>query len=111
MKNLLGLVQNEGVNPICSMLAIISLIDIVHLINLNGIVAKIFNGMGKYAFDIYLLHWFFQMPVRLVYEKLKFDYNILFVIAFCVAFLSIPFSQYVLKKVKLLNFLAFGDYS
>jgi len=94
---------------VCSLLAISALLDFVHIIKLDGIFGKVFNYLGKYSYDIYLLHWFFQMPVRLVYEKLKFDYNILFFIALLAAFISIPVSKFIIKRVPLFNFLLFGN--
>lgn len=93
---------------ICSLLAIVSLVDLTHILNCDSIIGKIFGVLGKYSMDIYLLHWFLQMPVRLIYQKLHFNYNILFIVAFIVAFISILISKYIIRKSNILRLIAFG---
>lgn len=97
---------------ICSFLAIISLVDVVHVVNTESLVGKTLSVLGKYSFDIYLIHWFLQMPIRLIYQKLGFNYNVLFVTSFVVSFVSIPISKYIIRKVKVFSLICFGkDYS
>jgi fucose 4-O-acetylase-like acetyltransferase len=90
---------------ISSLLAIKVLCDYVHTININSNLSRLFNLFGDYCIDIYLLHWFLQIPIRIIYEKLNFNYNIMFISALIIAFLSIPISKYILKKIPIFNYI------
>lgn len=96
---------------ICSLLAIVSLVDLTHILDSESIIGKTLGILGKYSMDIYLLHWFLQMPVRLIYQKLHFNYNILFMVAFIIAFISIPISKFIIRKINILSLIAFGKTS
>lgn len=107
--NMGDIIINENIHVyISSILAISALVDIVHIVDLKNYLVKLIGYVGNYSIDIYLLHWFFQMPVRILYEKLNFSYNLLFVFSFILAFLSIPVSKFLIRKIKILSFLCFG---
>lgn len=96
----------------CSFLAIISLVNLVHIINIKSKICIFLNALGKYSMDIYLLHWFLQMPIRLLWDKLHFNYYIMFSLALILAFLSIPISKYIIRKYKFFSYIVYGvDYS
>lgn len=97
---------------VCSFLAILSLVNLVHIINIKSKICIFLNALGKYSMDIYLLHWFLQMPIRLLWDKLHFNYYIMFSLALMLAFLSIPISKYIIRKYKFFSYIAYGvDYS
>lgn len=107
--NMVDIVPTANIHTyMCSVLAIIALVDIVHIVNLNNSIIKLIGYVGTYSMDIYLLHWFFQMPVRILYERFNFSYNLLFIFSFLLSFLSIPISKYMIRKVKIFSFLCFG---
>ena len=75
----------------------------------NGYFGRLFEGIGKYSYDIYLLSWFFQTGVRVaIYQVLGVNYSIVIFIMFFAGFLPIIISMYILSKNQLLSKIFLG---
>lgn len=71
--------------------------------------SNIFNTLSYYSFDIYLLSWFPQIFVRILfYQILKVDYNIVVILSLVFGFLPILVSKFIFRKFYLTKKLFLG---
>lgn len=91
-----------------SMLGIYLCVNISYLIKDKNI-GELFNMLGDYSYDIFLISWFFQTGSRIVfYQMLHFNYNISILIMFISGFLPILLSKFILRKSIILSELFLG---
>lgn len=64
--------------------------------------------IGEYSYDIYLLSWFAQQPIRILYQVWHLDYSILLFLSFLAAFVVIPISKYLIRQSNILSVLLIG---
>ena len=81
-------------NLLKALLGIASSITFIYILK-NNVINVMLDYLGKYSYEIYLLHWFAQMPISLLYQQFKFNYHYLVLISFFAAFLVIPITKYI----------------
>jgi len=74
-------------------------------------VYTIFDEFGTYSYDIYLLSYFVQVPLRVVFKSIipipeLLLYFLMFVLGLIIPYLA---SKYILRKVPIFNLLLFGN--
>jgi len=77
----------------------------------NTAIYKILNELGTYSYDIYLISYFVQIPIRVVfYSIFPIPYWLLFAAMFTMGIL-IPYlvSKFILRKIPIANFLLLGN--
>lgn len=89
-------------------LSIILCILIYQFKNIN-IISSFLNILGKYSFDIYLLSWFPQIFVRIVFSQiLNLNYNFVVLVSLILGFTPIIFSKYFLRRFGITKRLILG---
>lgn len=70
------------------------------------------NLLGEYSYDIYLISYFIQIPIRVIfYTKLDFNYEIIILAMFILGIIiPIAISKYIVRNSKILSALILGDY-
>lgn len=79
--------------------------------NCSGFIRKVLDVLGTYSYDLYLVSYFVQRPIRyILYVKLSCSYT-LTVIAmfFSGVIVSLGLSIYLLRRIKLVRYLALGE--
>lgn len=67
------------------------------------------NTLCKYSFDIYLLSWFPQIFIRILFlQILNLNYNIVVILSFICGFIPIVISKFIIRKYKILKTLILG---
>lgn len=102
--------NNIYVNIINSIVGIIFVISLsIYLINLK--LGSIFEYIGKYSYDIYLLSWFGQNLVRVGMQIIGFNLNtwLVFIGMFLAGMSVIFISKYVLRRNKYTNKYILGN--
>lgn len=104
--------QNYYLNFILSLVGIITSLSLgLFLLKFN----KLNNIIGKlsdFSYDIYLISWFVQVPIRVIlFTKMNLNYNFVVVIMLILG-LIIPYliSKYLIRKIKILNIVVLGNY-
>lgn len=66
---------------------------------------------GKYSMDIYIFSWFFQIISMILCTKILniSNYNIFFVSNLIIGSISLPFSVYFIRKIKILRIMFLGS--
>ncbi|MDU3723596.1 MAG: acyltransferase family protein, partial [Clostridium celatum] len=66
---------------------------------------------GKYSMDIYIFSWFFQIISMILCTKILniSNYNIFFVSNLIIGWISLPFSVYFIRKIKILRIMFLGS--
>lgn len=72
---------------------------------------KIFDELGTYSYDIYLLSYFVQVPLRVVFKSIfpipeLLLYFLMFILGTIVPYIA---SKFILRKVPIFNLLLFGN--
>lgn len=80
--------------------------------NNENAVFKFFNEMGNYSYDIYLLSYFVQIPVRVIcYKFLNLPYllvvGLMFVLGAVVPYFV---CKYIIRKIPLVNKILLGNW-
>lgn len=86
-------------------------LNTAYLLRNSRYLGKLFENMGIYNYDIYLLSWFFQTAVRIVfYQMLKWDVNL---VALMMALTGVAgpmlTSKYCLRRFDLTNRFILGN--
>ncbi len=71
----------------------------------------VLNEFGLYSYDIYLVSYFVQVPLRVVFKSMfPIPVNILYAAMFVLG-LIVPYfaSKYILRKIPVVNFLFLGN--
>jgi fucose 4-O-acetylase-like acetyltransferase len=104
--------QNYYFNFIISLIGIITSLSLgLFLLNfykVNNIIGKI----SDFSYDIYLISWFVQVPIRVIlFTKMNLNYNFVVVNMFIWG-LVIPYiiSKFVIRKINILNIILLGNY-
>lgn len=86
-------------------------LNTAYLLRNSRYLGKLFENMGIYNYDIYLLSWFFQTAVRIVfYQMLKWDVNLVAsMMALTGAAGPMLISKYCLRKFDLTNRFILGN--
>lgn len=99
---------------ITAMLGSYAVISFAVLINRNetGKLFKFLDFSGSYSYDIYVLSYFVQVPIRVVlWRILGMNYWLIVVLMFIGGFLGpIVVSKYIIRKVALFRKLFIGDW-
>ncbi len=76
-----------------------------------GFVYKVLNELGTYSYDIYLLSYFVQVPLRVIFKSIFPIPEYLLHILMFILGLVIPYllSKFIIRKVPILNLLLFGN--
>lgn len=82
-----------------------------YLLRNSGCLGVVFEDIGKYNYDIYLLAWFFQTAVRVIfYQMLKWDVNL---VSSLMALIGVAgpllVSKYMLRRFDLTNRFILGN--
>ena len=75
------------------------------------IIYTVFNELGTYSYDIYLLSYFIQVPLRVLFKSIfPIPELLLYVLMFTLGTI-IPYlaSKFILRKVPIFNLLLFGN--
>lgn len=78
----------------------------------EGLLFKVFNWSGDYSYDIYMLSYFVQVPIRVIcWRILKLPYALDVALMF-VGGLLVPYigSRFIIRKNSLLKKLLIGDW-
>lgn len=94
---------------LCGMILILILIKKIKSLKLYNILSY----LGTYSIDIYLLSWFFQISSMILITKiLKIsNYNLFFISNLIIGSLCLPFSLYIIRKLKIFKLLFLGEFS
>lgn len=96
----------------CSVMGIyLTLVTSTKIIKYN-LVANVIEEFGRYSFDIYIISWFVQIPIRVIlFTILKIDYTNIMILMFILG-LAIPYyvSKVVLRKYKITNTFILGNF-
>ena len=81
------------------------------LVRNKGIVRKSLDMLGKYSYDLYLISYFVQRPIRyLMYRKVECPYAFTVLIMFLLGtVVTLVVSKYLLRKIKLVRYIALGE--
>lgn len=110
-----GLVLNKTVFDIymfsCGIIGSLMMLLIVEKIKKYNRITKVFEAFGKYSMDIYIFSWFFQIVSMIVCTKILnvSNYNIFFISNLIVGSLSLPFSIYFIRKIKIFRLIFLGS--
>ncbi|EKY22738.1 acyltransferase family protein [Clostridium celatum] len=76
----------------------------------KGIISTV-EIFGKYSMDIYIFSWFFQIISMILCTKILniSNYNIFFVSNLIIGSISLPFSVYFIRKIKILRIMFLGS--
>lgn len=74
-------------------------------------VYSVFNELGTYSYDIYLLSYFIQVPLRVLFKSIfpipeLLLYFLMFTLGTIIPYLA---SKFILRKVPIFNLLLFGN--
>jgi fucose 4-O-acetylase-like acetyltransferase len=83
-----------------------------YIITIRSKVRRILNILGDYSYDIYLISYFIQVPIRVIlFTKLKINYDIVVAMMLISGILTpIIISKFIVKKINILNMLILGNY-
>lgn len=75
------------------------------------IIYTVFNELGTYSYDIYLLSYFIQVPLRVLFKSIfpipeLLLYFLMFTLGTIIPYLA---SKFILRKVPICNLLLFGN--
>lgn len=75
------------------------------------IIYTVFNELGTYSYDIYLLSYFIQVPLRVLFKSIfpipeLLLYFLMFTLGTIIPYLA---SKFILRKVPIFNLLLFGN--
>lgn len=80
--------------------------------NRENRIYKLFNEVGNFSYDIYLISYFVQIPVRIVcYKMLNMPYIIVVILMFILGGI-IPYfiCKYIIRKIPLANKILLGNW-
>lgn len=98
---------------------IISFSGILLTIKLSIIISKVkskvnymFNILGDYSYDIYLISYFVQIPIRVIlFTKFDFNYEVTIILMLSLGIIiPILISRYFIRKISILNIFILGNY-
>lgn len=81
-------------------------------INKESTVKNVLNKLGDFSYDIYLISYFIQVPIRVIFfTKLNLNYEIIMFLMF-IGGLVVPVivSKYFIRKISILDMLLIGNY-
>lgn len=80
------------------------------IVNHKNRVRDLLRVLGKYSYDIYLISYFIQIPIRIVlFNKMNFNYNFVVFSMFTFGLiLPIWISKYIIRKNKIFKLLILG---
>ena len=92
------------------MSGIVASFIIVSFIKNGSIIDKILNLFGKYSMQIYLLSYYFLIPIRIICKKILIPYYLTMAILIIIGLLMpIVISKYIIRDNKYINVILFGQ--
>ena len=81
------------------------------LVGCKGAIRNSLDILGTNSYDLYLVSYFVQRPIRyLMYRKLECPYALIVLIMFLLGtVMTLAVSKYLLRKIKLVRYIALGE--
>lgn len=105
-----GVVKTEYFVTCCLAIYFVMLISNL-LVRYTGTIRKSLDVLGTNSYDLYLISYFVQRPIRyLMYRKLECPYAFIVLMMFLLGtVMTLAISKYLLRKIKLVRYIALGE--
>lgn len=96
---------------LCGCMAVLSISYLLVTTGKLSSLKSIFNLCGNYGYDIYIISYFIQTPVRVImYSKLHLNYEIILICMIVSGVLLSIVIGYFVRKISILNKLVLGNF-